>query len=117
MDDFVLVTFEGTYGGTYYVPANQVRYLSKDGLFNTSSSTIYLYKDVLSDSQQAYISIPAYSYPRRYTNNNYTYITNASNVRFNGYGEFLRSYDLVEVMLLTLISSVCLIRLIFRRGR
>ena len=117
MDDFVLVTFDGTFGGTYYVPANQVRYISKDGLFNSSSNTIYLYKNVLTDTQQAYISIPPYSYPRRYTNNAYTYITNADNIRFNGYGEFLRSYDLVEVMLLTLIASVCLIRLIFRRGR
>lgn len=116
MDDYCEVTFEGTYGGTYYVAESQVKYINESNMVNTSNSTIYLYSSPLQGTNSYVISIPAFSYPRYYSNSNYYYITNAHNISFNNRAYYVRNFDVVEICLLTLLCCVCFMRLLFRRG-
>lgn len=116
MDDYCEVTFEGTQGGTYYVAESQVKYINGSNMVNTSNSTIYLYSSPQQGTNTAVISIPAFSYPRYSSGNNYYYITNAHNITFNNRANFVRNFDVVEICLLTLLASLCFIRLLFRRG-
>lgn len=116
MDDECTVTFDGDQGGTYYVPCNVVGYISDDGLYNTSNSSISLYTGIQSGNSTAYITIPAFSYPRYTVNNQYRYITNARNISFNNKANFIRNFDMVETYLLSLLALVSFINLIVRRG-
>ena len=116
MDDYCTVTFEGDQGGTYYVAANLVEFIDDESLVNTGSSTIYLYTSPQSGTNTAAISIPAFSYPRYGSGYDYHYITNAHNITFNNRAYFVRDFDVVEVVLLTLLASLSFIRVIFRRG-
>lgn len=117
MDDYCTVTFTGDQGGTYYVACNLVEYIDDESMVNTGSSTINLYSSPQQSSNSAAISIPAFSYPRYYSGNNYRYITNADNISFNFRSSFHREFDMVEIALLTLISSIHMIRLLIHRGR
>lgn len=109
MNDECTISFDGDEGGTYYVACNLVKYIDKDNLVNTSSNTIYLYKNILQGSTQTTLYIAPYSYPRYSYNNTYRYITNASNISFNRVSSFYREYDLVNIVLLSIILSVTLI--------
>lgn len=108
MNDECTVTFEGTEGGTYYVACPLVKYLNSK-LVNTSNSTIYLYKNIGQGTQSGTISIAPYSYPRYVSNNIYYYITNASNISYNFASSFYREFDVVEIVLLSLIVVISLI--------
>lgn len=116
MDDYCTVTFEGDQGGTYYVAANLVGYIDDESMVNTGNSTIYLYTRPQQGTNEYTISIPAFSYPRYYSGSYYRYITNAHNITFNNRAYFIRDFDVVEVVLLTLLASLSFIRVIFRRG-
>lgn len=116
MDDYCDVTFEGDQGGTYYVACNLVEYINGSDLSNTGSNSINLYTSLQAGNNSAYISIPAFSYPRYLSGNQYRYITNAHNIRFNNKASFIRDFDIVEVVLITLLASISLIRII-ARGR
>lgn len=116
MDDYCTVTFEGDQGGTYYVACSLVEYIDDESMVNTGNSTINLYSSPQQGSNTNYISIPAFSYPRYYSGNSYHYITNADNISFNFRSHFYRDFDMVEIALLTLISSIHMIRLMIRRG-
>lgn len=115
MDDFCTVTFTGDQGGTYYVACNLVEYINDESMVNTGSSTISLYSSPQQGTSTVAIQIPAFSYPRYSYNNNYRYITNASNISFNNRAYFERDYGMVEVVLLTMLVSVSFIRLLFPR--
>lgn len=115
MDDECTVTFEGDYGGTYYVACNLVGYIDDESMVNTGSSTINLYSSPQQGTNTTAISIPAFSYPRYGSGMSYTYITNAHNISFNHRANFMREYDLVEIALLTILASVSLIRLLLPR--
>lgn len=117
MDDYCTVTFEGEQGGTYYCACNLVGYIDGDTMVNTGSSSISLYTSIQQGTSTAYITIPAFSYPRYTSGNQYRYITNATNITFNNRANFIRNFDVVEIVLLTLLVSVGFIRLIVRRGR
>lgn len=117
MDDFCSVSFEGDQGGTYYCACNLVGYIDGDTMVNTGSSTISLYTSIQQGTSSAYITIPAFSYPRYTYGNQYRYITNAANITFNNKANFIRNFDVVEIVLLTMLASLTFIRLIVRRGR
>lgn len=115
MDDACTVTFEGDQGGTYYVACNLVEYIDNESLVNTGNTTIYLYSDIQQGTNSASISIPAFSYPRYYSGNQYRYITNAYNISFNSNSSYYRDFDLVEIVLISIIASISFIRLLLPR--
>lgn len=117
MSDACTVTFEGTQGGTYYVACNLVKYLDNEHLFNTGSSTIYLYKNFLSSQSQTGLTIPALSYPYYTSNNVRYYITNANNISFNLTSSIYRELDMVQVVLLALVVAFSFINRILGRVR
>lgn len=114
-DGVCTVTWTGDHGGTYFVPCDQVQYITKD-LVNSSSSTIPLYKSL--DSGSSYssdLSIPPLSHPRYYTGTSYYYVTNSSNVIFNPLGNV---YAERNILLLGLVFFLCfymMVRLFKRR--
>lgn len=111
MSDYSTITFDGDQGGTYYVAADLVQYLSPD-LFNNGSQTIYLYSDRTTHNNV--ITIYSLSYPRYRSGNNYStysYITNAENVTFSDYGNFAREKELISYVVLFIIGFYCLVRL------
>lgn len=115
MDDYCTVSFSGDQGGTYYVACNLVGYIDDESMVNTGSSSISLYSSPQQGVSSVLIQIPAFSYPRYTYNNQYRYITNASNIRFNNRAYFIRDFDMVEIVLLALIGSISFIRLLFPR--
>ena len=115
MDDFCTVTFTGDQGGTYYVACPLVEYISEDGMVNSGNSTIYLYTSPQQSNNSYALSIPAFSYPRYSNGYNTFYITNASNISFNNRSHYYREFNTVEIVLLTLISAISLIRMILPR--
>lgn len=117
MDDYCEVTFEGDQGGTYYVACSLVEYIDNESMVNTGNSTINLYTSPQQGYNTNYLSIPAFSYPRYYSGNNYHYVTNAHNISFNNKSNFYRNFDVVEITLLTLLASLAFIRTLSRKGR
>ena len=115
MDEFCEVTFTGDQGGTYYVACPLVQYISEDGMVNSGNSTIYLYTSPQQSNNSYAISIPAFSYPRYSSGYGTVYITNATNVSFNNRSHYFRESEYVEIILLTLLASISLIRLLLPR--
>ena len=108
------ITFTGTGGGTYTVPADQVQYISTDLVNTGSSSTIYLYPVGNPQSTRVnYIALQPGLYPRYYNQNNYSYteIQNASNVTFNVKAQFYRNKDYIQIGLWFILTFYCIIRL------
>lgn len=116
MDDFSTVTFDGNYGGTWYIASDDAEFLG-EGLVNGSNHTIYLYKDFRQGNNQEYISIASLSYPVYHPSSGYNtvYITNASNIRFNSTAEYYRERDFVSFTLLVFIAILVLIKTFVRR--
>ena len=116
MDDFSTVTFDGQYGGTWYVASDDVEYLG-EGLVNGSNHTIYLYKNFRQGTNTEYISIDRLSYPLYHPSSGYNtvYITNASNIRYNSTAEYYREHDFVSFALLVFIAILVLIKTFVRR--
>lgn len=113
------ITFSGTGGGTYTVPADQVKYISKDMINTGYSGTIYLYPSgSVQSTRQNYIALQPGLYPRYYTSSsyNYTEITNAADVTFNVKAQFYRNRDYIEIGLWFIITFYVLVRL-FRGGK
>lgn len=117
-DNVCQITIDGSKPGDYYVPCNQVQYLSSN-LVNTGSSTIYLYDSLdSSNTRSAAITIPALSYPYYISAGSYNtrvYITNITDVRYNLASQFYRlqgfQYQSVSLVLMFLVV-LCLV---FRR--
>ena len=111
------VTFEGTGGGTYYVPWDQVQFISND-LVNTGyAGTIYLYPDdSVQSTRQNYIALQPGLYPRYYSSNSYQYteITNAHNVEFNVIAQYFRFKEVIHCGLMFILSCFILIKLFSR---
>lgn len=97
MNDFIEITIDGTYSGTYYVQANLVKYLT-DKCINTGSTTIYLYSNIDGQDRSPYIVCETYRLPYyRSTGYQTTYINNISNTSYNAVGYFYRNYDLISL--------------------
>lgn len=115
MGDVCTVSWNGDQGGTYYVPCDQVQFISSD-LINTSSSSISLYKSL--DSGSSYSSdliMPPLSHPRYYFGNSYRYVTNVSDVKFNGLGNMYAERDYLMLGVLFFICFYIMVRLFKRR--
>lgn len=108
------VTFTGDHGGTYTISCDRVPDL-RDDMVNTGNSTIYLYPvgSGLTDSNYPYIQIAAGHYPMYRDGNNYygSYITNATQVRFNFLGNVYREKIYIDSMMSILIAFYVLVRL------
>lgn len=111
------VTFTGSHGGTYTIPCDRINDI-RDDMVNIGNSTIYLYPSgqALTDSSYPYISIERGHYPRYYSSNyqQYDYITNAANVRFNFLGNYYREKVFITPML-ELLLAFCLIVRLFKK--
>lgn len=112
MPDLCEVTIDGTYSGTYYVPSNQVQYLTSD-FKNNGSTTIYMYKTYGDSYPQ--IRISSNGYPTYYSQNNYSgvVLTDVSSVVFNKQAMVYRSqpfYSLFNSVLLCLLAVAVLLR-------
>lgn len=116
MDEYVIITIDGQYGGDYYVSEEAAKYITSDGV-NRGSSTIYLYPSIRQGSNTPYISIASLSYPVYHPSSSYNTvtITDISSVRFNNRGYFVRDYDIVVISLLAAITIFSTIRVFFRR--
>ena len=109
------ITFTGTGGGTYIVPADQVKYISKDMVNTGYSGTIYLYPSgTVQSTRQNYIALQPGLYPRLYNANsyNYTEIQNASNVSFNVTAQYYRNKDYIEIGLWFILTFYILVKLL-----
>lgn len=120
MDDFCTFVLEGDHPGTYYVPCDRLEDITKDGLINTGSSTIYLYTSPRTNSNESYITLRTLYHP--YWNDSrgtsYSgYFTNARIVSYNSYANYRREYDLVSFVLLFLVAFSLLIRVFMKRSR
>lgn len=116
MDDACTVTFEGDYGGTYYVPCDYVVNIGSN-LVNTGGSSFRGYKNITAGSASEYITFNVDQYPSYYISySNTHYITNAHNVTFNNRAYFYREKDIVIILLL-LILGLSRILSLGRHGR
>ncbi|BET21798.1 hypothetical protein RGT18_13860 [Solobacterium moorei] len=108
------VTFDGDQGGTYFVDCSSVKYIDSIDLTNTSSSTIYLYRD--KNSNHFMITLSPYTYPSYYYQSGYNsqtrYITNAANIRFNAMSNIYRNIDYVYLFVSFIVSVYCLFKLL-----
>ena len=112
------VTFDGSYSGTYHIPCDQVAYVNTDNLVNVgTNSTIYLYPDSVQSGRNNYISLPPLQYPRYYAagSYNYTEITNASNVRFNGNGNIYKDSPMIQTGCYVILMAFCIISLLIKK--
>lgn len=116
MDEFVIITIDGQYGGQYYVSEEAAKYITSNGI-NRGSSTIYLYPSIRQGSNISYISIASLSYPVYHPASGYNSvtITDISTVKFNNRGYFVRDFDIVVITLLSAITVFSAIRAFFRR--
>lgn len=117
MNEECTVTFEGSNGGTYYVACSLVRYIDKETMVNNGNTSISLYPAHGQGQTQNTITIQALSYPRYQSGNQYVYITNARNIRFNALSHFYREYDYVQVMFLAVIAVASVLKVFTRKGR
>lgn len=114
MNDFVEITIDGTYAGTYYVQANLVKYLT-DNCINTGSTTIYLYKSIDGSTRSDYIVCETYRQPYyRSTGYNNTYISNITTTSYNATGYFYRNYDIITIYVYFILALASLVS-IFKR--
>lgn len=111
------VTFDGTYGGTYNVPCDQVQYINDELINVGSSSTIYLYPAAAQSSRNQYIALQSMLYPRYYSGSGYGYteITNASNVTFNGLGNLYAEKTLISTGTEIILIVFCLLSLLIKK--
>lgn len=102
--DGCTVTWEGDYGGTYYIPCDKVEYLN-DELINTGSSSFNAYSAVYQGNNNTYITFPSNGYPYyRSSGTTYQYITNVSNIEFNAKSHFYKEFDIVLLITLGIIA-------------
>lgn len=118
-DEICTVTIDGSYAGTWYVPAQYVSYLENGTLYNNGSNTITLYS---SKNHETYprISIPALGYPVYFASSQYNgvTITNISRTDFNLYSQIHRFNNLyAQSLIFFLLLLLLLNRLIRGRGK
>lgn len=112
-DTTCTISFDGTGGGTYTIGCEYVSDINQS-LVNTGNSNIYLYPNgsPLTDSTYPYISISPGHYARLYSSyNNYQYITNVTNVRFNILGNVYREKVFIDSFLSILIAFFVIVRI------
>lgn len=93
MDDFCEITFDGTGGGTYYIPCDRVGDLNAQGI-NINSSSFYAYSSIYGSNYDKRVQFPSLAKPRYYSSDsyNYTVITNMSNIQYNNRSNYCRRY-------------------------
>lgn len=111
----ITITIDGNYSGTYYVPADQVKYIGDD-FVNHGSSTIYLYKNIGEGTNYPRIVMPSNQIPYYQTgySSNYSYIHDVTNITYNNWGNYYREKELFDVVLLTIIGFTCIWRMIHK---
>lgn len=119
MDGYCEISFDGTGGGTYYVPCDRVGDLNEEGI-NCSSTSFYGYSSIYGSDYNKRVQFPSLAKPRYYTSNsyNYTVIENMSNVVFNDKSLFYRRYGQFEFYpLLLIVLGINILANMFLRRR
>lgn len=115
MPDVCTITIEGNHAGEYRVGCNQVQYIDRDSLKNTSSSTIYLYPLNSSDTYPRIALEGNYGQIYYYTAyNSYSSFT-PSNIELNLKSQ-LYYYQPVYSLLITGLLLLIWLTKLFRRN-
>ena len=120
MDGYCEISFNGTGGGTYYIPCDRVGDLNEEGI-NINGTSFYAYSSIYGSDYDKRIQFPSLAKPRYYTSSsyNYTVINNMSNIVFNDKALMYRrygQYDFYPVLLILLGINI-LVNLFFRRAK
>lgn len=110
--DACTVTWEGDHGGTWYVPCDQVMYITND-FINSGVSSITLYPSISQSGNVDRVIMPVNQYPyfRAYNSYNNEYLNVVQNVRYNYVSNFYRDRPIVNVFVLLVVALFCVIRL------
>lgn len=109
--DACTVTWDGSHGGTWYVPCDQVGYITDD-FINSGVSSITLYSSISQGGSVDRVIMPANQYPYYRAQNGYNneYLDVVQNVRYNWVSNFYRDRPVVDIFVLMIVSLFCVIR-------
>lgn len=110
--DACTVTWEGDHGGTWYVPCDQVSYITDD-FINSGVSSITLYPSISQGGSTDRVIMPANQYPywRSATGSTQQYLQVVNNVTYNYVSNYYRDRKLVDTFTLLIVCVFCIIRI------
>lgn len=111
MDGYCEISFDGTGGGTYYVPCDRVGDLNEEGV-NLGSSTFYGYSSIYGSYYDRRVTFPSLAKPRYNSsyNSQAVVIENLSNLVFNDKALMYRRYEQASfypVLFILLAVNIC----------